>query len=274
MISLNMNPAELRSRRQTKSAFTLAELVVVLAVLGAWALIAKTALSQSQTSSGRVICVNNLRRLGQAWQMYADDYAGILMGNQSGTPVGFLNWVSGIEDYSTANQDNVNYAYLTNTSYAAMGLYVKTSSAFRCPADPSTVVRNGIQMARVRSYSMNSYLGQGATAWSSGYLVMTNGSQLGQPDRTMVLLDENPDSINDGSFVVDLAGAGASSRLIDFPAYYHLGGMNLVLADGHTEYWQWADLRTMPPLGTAILNVASPNNPDVARLQKVTSYRP
>jgi len=105
---------------------------------------------------------------------------------------------------------------------------------------------------------------------------MTKLAEVSQPAGIFVLLDEHPASINDGQFVMDLASVGPQARLIDFPSYYHLGGENLGMADGHVEYWQWSDARTMPPLNAFSigLNVASPNNPDVARLQAAASYRP
>jgi prepilin-type processing-associated H-X9-DG protein len=271
-IRINPGRSPLRS---VSRAFTLTELLVMIAVAALLALVSATALTHSQRSSDRAICAYNLRQLTQAWQMYADDYSGALMGNSGVVSGGYLNWVKGVLDFNPANADNFSTANLTNTAFAAMGFYVKSPAWFRCPADLSTLLRSGVPALRVRSYSMNSYVGLGATAWSLGYQVMTNLSQVGQPERTLVLLEEHPNSINDGSFVIDVARVGPAAVLVDVPAFFHLGGANLALADGHVEYWQWADPRTMPPLTSiSVGNVASPNNPDVARLQKVASYRP
>jgi prepilin-type processing-associated H-X9-DG protein len=252
-------------------AFTLTDLLAVMAITSILALFAARALGHSQTSSDRGVCDNNVRRLMQAWQMYSDDYSGALMANPGSLSTSYLSWVKGVMDFSAANADNVNAAYLTNSQYAAMGLYLKTLALFRCPADLSTVIRSGVPFLRVRSYSMNGYVGQGASGWSAGFQVMANMSQVPQPDRTFVLLEEHPNSLNDGTFASDLAGVGAGATWVDFPAYYHLGGANLGMADGHVEYWQWADARTMPG---GVGSGAVPNDPDVARLQKVTSYRP
>jgi prepilin-type processing-associated H-X9-DG protein len=256
-------------------AFTLTELLAVVAATVLVALLSATALAHSQKSADRAICANNLCQLTQAWQMYADDYSSALMGNSAGISGSYLNWVKGVLDFNPNNLDNVSTANLINSANAAMGFYVKSPGLFRCPADLSTVIRSGVPALRVRSYSMNSYVGLGATAWSPGYQVMTNLSQVGQPERTFVLLEEHPNSINDGSFTIDVARVGPAAVLVDAPAYFHMGGANLAMADGHVEYWQWADPRTMPPLTSPFFgDVASPNNPDIARLQKVTSYRP
>ena len=77
-----MNPhaaANPRPDRREQDAFTFTDLLVVLGVVTLLALLTVTALAHNQPSSDRAGCANNLRRLMQAWQMYADDYAGLLM---------------------------------------------------------------------------------------------------------------------------------------------------------------------------------------------------
>ena len=94
------------------------------------------------------------------------------------------------------------------------------------------------------------------------------------PAKTFVFLDEREDSINDGTFVVDMGGwpnRPRSYKMIDYPASYHnkAGGFSFV--DGHSEIKKWIDSRTTPFLkrGNELqLNVASPNNPDVAWMQE------
>src|SRR5262245_43836869 len=55
---------------------TLVELVVVLAVIGILAAMLLPALARGKASARRVVCVNNLRQLGLAAQMYWDDNGG------------------------------------------------------------------------------------------------------------------------------------------------------------------------------------------------------
>ncbi len=130
----------LHPARRDRAAFTLTELLVVLGIAALLVLLQASAIAHSQASSDRAVCANNLHRLMQAWQMYADDYSGALMANQASVP-NYLNWVRGLMDFSSGNPDNVNLAYLTNAQYAAMGSYVKSPAVFRCPANLSTVIR-------------------------------------------------------------------------------------------------------------------------------------
>lgn len=261
-----------RPDRREQDAFTFTDLLVVLGVVTVLALLSLTALAHNQPSSDRAGCANNLRRLMQAWQMYADDNSGRLVANYSSTPGGA--WVSGWLDYSPANPDNTSALKLTNAAYAQIAPYVNSSSLFQCPADSTALVVGGVTMLRVRSYSMNGYVGPTSSPWSFNYQVMVKMAEVSQPASIFVLLEEHSGSINDSEFYSDLANVGADARIIDYPGHFHLGGANLGMADGHIEYWQWADDRTMPPMnGRAVfLNVNSPNNPDVARLQAAASY--
>ncbi len=268
-----MNPHAANAPRdglKEQAAFTLTDLVVVLGVVAWLTLLSLSALAHSQPSSDRAGCANNLRRLMQAWQMYADDNSGLLMANAPAA--GYLPWVSG--SMNSSSSDDTNTFKLTNAAYAAIGPYVNSSLLFRCPADPTTVVFGGVPQLRVRSYSMNEYVGPPTPAtWGPTYQVMTKTVEVSQPERIFVLLDEHPASINDGQFAVDLTSTGMQAGLIDFPAYFHLGGENLGMADGHVEYWQWSDARTMPPISGPInFGGAMPNNPDVARLRAAASY--
>jgi len=93
------------------------------------------------------------------------------------------------------------------------------------------------------------------------------------PSMTFVLLDEREDSINDGYFVVDMAGfpgTGSSYKIVDYPASYHNGAATFAYADGHSDIHRWSDPRTMPTLSKANipLNVPSPNNQDVFWMQE------
>lgn len=267
-----MNPEAVtdpRPGRRNQEAFTLTDLLAVLGAVAVLALLALTAMAHSQPASDRAVCANNLRRLMQAWQMYADDYSGLLMANASST--GYLPWVGGFLDYSAANSDNTNALKLTNAAYAAIAPYVDSAILFRCPADLSTVVVGGVPKLRVRSYSMSDVMGPTPSGWNPSYQNIAKMSEVSQPNRIYVLLEEHPDSINDSTLVISMTGG----QIIDYPAAFHQGGANLAMADGHVEYWQWADARTMPPVrynnGLA-LNVPSPGNPDLERLRAAGSY--
>jgi hypothetical protein len=57
-------------------AFTRLELMVVLSILGLLAAVSAPALAVSANRSARVACLNNLRLIGRAFQMWAGDFDG------------------------------------------------------------------------------------------------------------------------------------------------------------------------------------------------------
>ena len=136
--------------------------------------------------------------------------------------------------------------------------------------------------------SMNSYAGGNGTDpnnlgswWVFGMpwrvYSKTGDMTIPGPAKTWIMIDEREGSINDGFWVVDMRGypnKGRQYKIVDYPASYHNGSGGLSFADGHAEIRKWKDPRTTPPLkrnGLIPLNVASPNNQDVAWIQERTS---
>jgi prepilin-type processing-associated H-X9-DG protein len=109
-------------------------------------------------------------------------------------------------------------------------------------------------MARVRSYSMNAALGIGgetesdphqkANDWlkySEGFrtFIKENDMTAPVPSDLFVLLDEDPDSINDGSFAVVMPTFAQSTMWEDMPAKTHGNSCGFSFADGHSEIHKW-----------------------------------
>lgn len=123
---------------------------------------------------------------------------------------------------------------------------------------------------------MDSWCGmnEGQYTWFGGsqfqkYSIMADFVNPG-PANTWVLVDEHPDSINDGFFCVDMNGYPnpAQATLPDVPASYHNGACGFAFADGHSEIHKWVDPRTMPPYTRTggLPSVSQANNRDVVWL--------
>ena len=152
---------------------------------------------------------------------------------------------------------------------------------WKCPADRSFVVVNGEAKPRVRSMSMNFYLG-GFGGWdgsefldTAGYKLYFKQTELADPGpaKVFVFLDMRSDSIDIGNFAPRMTGWPDQPGLYgfyDLPGFYHHLACGFSFADGHSETHRWRDSRTTPPLQVN-QNVSdqydSPNNPDVAWLQ-------
>jgi prepilin-type N-terminal cleavage/methylation domain-containing protein/prepilin-type processing-associated H-X9-DG protein len=66
-------------RRHAAGGFTLIELLVVIAIIGILASLLLPTLGRAKEAARRIACVNSLRQIGFAHQMYVDDNRGYLL---------------------------------------------------------------------------------------------------------------------------------------------------------------------------------------------------
>jgi prepilin-type N-terminal cleavage/methylation domain-containing protein/prepilin-type processing-associated H-X9-DG protein len=243
------------------AAFTLVELLAVIAIIGILAAILLPALAGARERSRGVYCLNNTRQLLLAWQLYADDHGGLLPYNLVMTEYGArtnINWVNNVMTWDL-NSDNTNPVTITE---ASLGAYVAgLTSIYHCPSDRvlSTVQSAAGWSQRMRSYSMNAMVGNAGSALvgsgnlnNPGYKQFFKIEQMPRPTDIFVFLDEHPDSIDDGYFIPNYqtgTGWGANSVAInqwnDLPASYHNRSAAFSFADGHATLHHWQDSTTI-----------------------------
>jgi prepilin-type processing-associated H-X9-DG protein len=173
--------------------------------------------------------------------LYADDHEDRVPPNASGSG-SRGGWVDGWLNFDVGWTDNTNTLFLTN---AKIGPYTKNIGIYKCPADIYNCIMAKMSLPRVRSVSMNSFVG---VSPSEGYGARQTPpcyeyhklSDIKRPPPTglWVFVDEHPDSINDGWLTDD---PGSTTYWGDLPGSYHSGGTEFGYADGHAEHKKWQD---------------------------------
>lgn len=264
-----------RKRPNSTSGFTRLDLGVLCAaciLLTVFVVLPRTA--RAGLEGNAAVCVNNLRRLGLAWTLYAADNQGSVVNNftyaetqaeaANGT---YQNWSHTILDWTTSPQN-------TNEALARTGklspYHNNDITPLRCPANTYATPAQAAKgwTGRVRSYSMNGFMGRffpsrsttnalESNPWSSGYRQFFLTSAIPSPAETMVFVEEHPNSINDGYFVNELLNP---FQWIDYPAPTHEGGCGFSFADGSAliRLWQSAALRQPMRFGYLPSNIIPP----------------
>ncbi len=287
---MKRNPFPLCSAkiRRTARAFTLVELLVVIALIAILASLLLPALSRAKDQARRVHCISNQKQIVIAWMLYPTDNQEFLVRNGSQSSITFTPgvtppflWVYG--GNHGAPQTLTNEQYLVGAQYALLGPYNKQHRIFKCPADRTLWPLGGARVFQERSYALNYFMGTSAehvttpltTSFNATHRLFFKSAELAasSPGHRFLFIDVNPASICTPAFGLDMT----TDRFIHNPSSFHRGSGVISFADGRVEVRKWLDPRTRKnnvPGGTFIVHgETSPGNQDLRWLRERATQR-
>jgi prepilin-type N-terminal cleavage/methylation domain-containing protein len=190
-------------RRHVFRAFTVIELLTVVAIIGILAALLLSVIGRARERGRRLGCAGNLRQIGQGIAMYADDY-------YQRVP------------YATTNVVAVRPIFdRSNHSFGLLSNYVNGSFAiFKCPSDRRTPARSITNFASfVTITNANSYSHARTMKWGTGF----SGS--------IVTLDRVGTSTNGFELLEPADGVMGAT----WAAGNHIGAGNILFGGGRVE---------------------------------------
>jgi len=216
----------LRRRR----AFTLVELLVVIAIIAILIAILLPVLSKVKEQANRVKCASNLRQLGVSTMMYLDDNKQFYP--QPGVGPEFEDWIY----WHSGRDKNQGRLVKYQNRFFNENLY-------RCPSD-----QNWASPSRVYKYSYT--MNYRVSGWKGGGIKAVKLPKIIRPADKILFIDESDQTIDDGAWAPDHYFSDMHNLLsnrhdkrretINNPK---LGRGCVIYCDGHFEYCErWKSL--------------------------------
>ena len=249
-------------QRPDRSAFTLMELLIVIAIIGIVAGMLFPVVDYVRDKAHKTECMNNVRQWGTALQGYLDEHRGVFPSYGASQALQAPDvrdpgaWYNVLPPYLADNIDPMS-VQAANNHVARPGAGVKTP--FLCTSESVGLnASGGLSGDYYSSYTMNSWVDNSE-----------NKKTFSKRLRITQLNEQHDPPVTPANFVVFVetatgAFSGANLSTLSDKACRHRMSMNICFADGHAENVHYnhlgCGLKEKQNFGGRQWN---PNNPDL-----------
>lgn len=212
---------------KTKKGFTLIELLVVIAIISLLLSILMPALRRVKEAGKRILCLSNVKTLSMGYIMYLDAHEGKL-------PIGagakaWCNMVA--SPYAYNPLDAPKELQIDAIVNGLLFPYVEKAEVYRCPV---------AEKNEFRTYSISMAMNFPSLVVDQGTRI-TKITQVRSTASRMLFLDDYVSDWNASWYVPATAQYWWNST----PIRHGSGGNVFSFVDGHSEFHDWKDQRTI-----------------------------
>ena len=223
-------------KKTTGKSFTLIELLIVIAIIAILAALLLPALSRARSQAKSIACANNLKQIGLAVVMYANDYADVLVPSLiNGSATWNSTWEATLSGYNGTSTHPKDPPYGVN--------YDRTLSnnSFVCPAADAGFGSSGDGKFAYSHYASNAYVMANFKDNDEKMRRLYKLTAFPTPSAIRIIFDnfrKDNFSVSYSTYVSFRHGSGDSRTAATIP----LSGSraNIIQADGHVTSMDFA----------------------------------